>query len=116
MRVVKQITLELLAMRETNCMSTAQCHHFLDTETFSSKQADNFRHRHGGSWQISFNIRSITDAVVFAPEEDIVVRATDHGYEITGGGGEDVGAGDGVGAGELEGGLGASDKVEGVAG
>ncbi|KAJ6731343.1 hypothetical protein OIU79_002632 [Salix purpurea] len=91
-------------------MSITQCHHFLDTKTFCSKQIDNFRHGHGGSWWISFNIQRFIDAVIFVPKEDTIVRATNYSYKITsGGGGEDVGARDTVRAEELEGSLSSSE-------
>lgn len=123
LRVVLRITAEvidpgakLLAMRKPNCVSTAQSHGFLDREPIGREKLDNLRERHRGSGKLAFHIRRFRDQPIFASKEDIVVGTADHGDEVARGDGEDVGAGDGVGAGELEGGLGSDDDVEGVAG
>lgn len=56
------------------------------------------------------------NGAISASEEDGEVGPAEHDEKVACGGSEDVGAGDGVGAGEFEGGLGAYDEVEGVAG
>lgn len=79
------------------------------------KDLYNLRHGHGWSWQVAFHSRSFGDSSVLSTDNDVVDGATHHDDEVTGGDGKDVGAGDGVGALELESGLGAGDDVEGVA-
>lgn len=107
---------ELLAMREPNRMCAAQRHHFLNGKSSGAENSDDLRHRHGGSGERAFNGGGSGYLAVFPAEEDGVIGTADHGDEVPSCGGEDVGAGDGVGAGELEGGLGPDDEVEGVAG
>lgn len=65
---------------------------------------------------MAFDIGSPRDSAVSPAEEDLVVGPADHGDEVAGGHSEDISAGDGVRASELERGLGSDDDVESVAG
>lgn len=116
MGIIVDVTGELVAVREAYSVSAAQRHHFLNTETFGSKDVNDLRHGHGGFGQISIYIRGLRGAIIFAAEENIVVRTTNHSDEITGGNGENICAGNGVGTRKLEGSLSTSDEIEGVTG
>ncbi|KAK4272069.1 hypothetical protein QN277_020669 [Acacia crassicarpa] len=103
-------------MGESNGVGATQGHHFLDGESSGGEDLDDLRHGHGRSGEIAFNSGSHGNATVLATEVDIVVGAAKHGEEVARGDGKDIGAGNSVGAGKLESGLGADDDIEAIAG
>ena len=106
---------ELLTVGEANGMCTSQGHHFLRCESFGLEKREHFRYRHGRCGEVAVHSRRLRNEAVFSAEANLVVGAADHDDEITGGDGEDVGAGDNAGTLDLDGDFGAGDEVEGVA-
>lgn len=107
---------EFGAVGESHGVGAAQRHHLLHAEPLRGEDVDDLRQRHVGACDVPFHVAHARLEPVFPPEEDGVEGPADHGHEVPGGLGEDVGAGDDAGAVELEPGLGADHDVEGVAG
>ena len=103
-------------MREPNRVGTTQRHHFLNREPSHSENRNYLRNGHRGSWKVTFNPVRLGDQPIPSPQRDLVEGTSHHGDEIAGSDGENVGTGDHTGASELEGGLGADNDVEAVAG
>ncbi|CBI34978.3 unnamed protein product, partial [Vitis vinifera] len=107
---------EFFTMREPNRVGTTQRHHFLNREPSHSENRNYLRNGHRGSWKVTFNPVRPGDQPISSPQRDLVEGTSHHGDEIAGSDGENVGTGDHTGASELEGGLGADNDVEAVAG
>lgn len=103
-------------MGESHGVGPTQSDELLHGEPAPGEDFRDLGHGHGWSGEVVGDGGGGGEAAVTTPEENGVEGAAEHGQEVAGGGGEDVGAGDGVGAGQFEGGLGADDEVEGVAG
>lgn len=107
---------ELGAVGEADGVGPGEGDHLLDGETPGGEDVDDLGEGHGGGGDVALDVVGVGGPAVAAAEGDGVEGPADHGEEVAGGLGEDVGAGDDAGAGHLEAGLGADDHVEGVAG
>lgn len=90
---------ELAAVGEPDGVGPTEGNHFLDGKAPGPEHLDELRHRHGWPREGALDGGGLGDAAVAAAEGDVVVGPAHHGDEVAGGDGEDVGAGDGVGAG-----------------
>ncbi|CAH8384947.1 unnamed protein product [Eruca vesicaria subsp. sativa] len=103
-------------MREPDRVRATQRDHFLNGEASGLELADGLGDGGGREREEVGEEGGFGGSRVAAAEVDGVVGAADGDEEVAGGDGDDVGAGDGLGAGELEGGFGSDDDVEAVAG
>ena len=103
-------------MRESDRVRSTESDHLLNGEASGLKLANGLRDRRRREREEVGEERGFGYSRVAAAEEDRVVRTADGHEEVASRGGDDVGAGDGVGAGELKGGFGSDDGVEAVAG
>lgn len=107
---------ELGAVGEADGVGPGEGYHLLDVEALGGEGLDDGGEGHVGEGDVAGDVGGAWLDAVLAAEADGEVGPADHGDEVAGGLGEDVGAGDDAGALELELGLGARDDVEGVAG
>ena len=107
---------KLFAMRESDGVRSTESDHLLNGEASGLELANGLRDRRRREREEGGEEGGFRGSRVAAAEEDRVVRTADGHEEVASRGGDDVGAGDGVGAGELEGGFGSDDGVEAVAG
>lgn len=106
----------LLAMGEADGVGAGEGNGFLSGETLGGEDREDLGDGHVRAGEITFDGEDMGGKGVFTAERDGVEGTTEHGDEIAGSEGENVGARDGVRASELELGLGTDDSVEGVAG
>ncbi|RYR54807.1 hypothetical protein Ahy_A06g030078 [Arachis hypogaea] len=89
-----KIVADLVTVRESDGVSSAERHHFFNGESSLLEDLDDLRHRHCWLREVAVDVRGSGHAAVAAAEVDRVVRAACHGDKVTGGDCEDVSAGD----------------------
>lgn len=107
---------ELFTMRESDRVSSAESDHFLNGEASGFELANGLGHGRRREREEVGEEGGFGGTRVAAAEVNRVVRTADGDEEVAGGDGDDVGAGDGLRASELEGGFGSDDDVEAVSG
>ncbi|KAK4763226.1 hypothetical protein SAY86_008994 [Trapa natans] len=112
--VVVEAVAELLAVGESDGVGARQGHHVAHVEPLLLEHGYDIVEGGGRLGQVVLHLGRVGGEPVFPAQGDIVEGTANHGYEIPGGHGEDVAAGDSAGALELEGGLGLDDQVEAV--
>ena len=113
--VVGEVGDELEAVREFDGVGPTEGDEFFDSEATFGEELGDLGDGHGGGGEVGGYGEGEGGLAVATTEEDEEEGAVEHGQEVAGGVEEDVRARDGVGAGELEGGLGTDDEVKGVA-
>ncbi|CAL9748721.1 unnamed protein product [Musa acuminata subsp. burmannicoides] len=107
---------ELAAVGEAHGVGAAEGDHLLDGELVLFEEGDELVHGHVGGGEVARDGSCGGGESVLAAEADSVAGPAQHEDEVSGGDGEDVGAGDDAGALQLEGGFSADHGVEGVPG
>lgn len=113
---VEDAVAEFWAVGESDGVGAGEGDEILNIKVFSGENGDDFVQGHGGGGDVAFDVGCPWHEAVFPAEEDVVVRPADHGDQVAGGDGDDVGAWHGVGALELQRRFQADDEVEGVTG
>lgn len=106
----------LAAVREPNGVGAGEGDEIADGESLGGEEVYDGVDGGVGAGEVGLDHCGGGGEGVLAAEADRIEGAAEHGDEISSGDREDVGAGDDPGAVELEGGLGADDDVEGIAG
>ncbi|KAK9756105.1 hypothetical protein RND81_01G073700 [Saponaria officinalis] len=107
---------ELLSVGEADGVGPTESDHFAGGEAEIGENGEHFVEGYVGFREAIDGEGGVGDEAVFAADDDGVEGAADEGDEVVGGDGEDVGAGDDARAVEFQGGFGADDDVEAVAG